>query len=166
MQPAFFSSMNELIGKECWEIIAGPGSGSCVRLLMGAKIPRTVPLKNKTLSEQSRLFDSEFSIFIEEAAWRLESADEVICTSADSNCFGGLMLAGLAKLRGTFILDAASDFPGLDLTIKFSNKLKLKIFCCSGSETDQCDNYQLSTPFDRFSVTAYSKLERKRQGLE
>lgn len=67
-----------------------------VALYIGEKIRRARPHKNPALSPDQREFDAEFDVFIKDAAWQVTHGDEIICTSDDSNDFGGLMLSGLS----------------------------------------------------------------------
>lgn len=96
-----------IIGQTCWSVSAGPGTGSMVALYIGEKIRRARPHKNPALSPDQREFDAEFDVFIKDAAWQVTHGDEIICTSDDSNDFGGLMLSGLKRLVGRSVASAA-----------------------------------------------------------
>jgi hypothetical protein len=47
---------NLLIGRPCWLIIAGKGTGSIVHLGFGDKYPRDKPLKNPCINDDEKLF--------------------------------------------------------------------------------------------------------------
>ncbi|QDG73523.1 hypothetical protein [Janthinobacterium tructae] len=106
-----------LIGKDCWSIIAGPGTGSMVSFYFGGKIRRERPLKNSTLSLEQRQFDGEFVIFVKHSEWNVLHENEIICTSNDNNEKNGKMLYGLNILVGKSIVFAriTNEYGGLNL---------------------------------------------------
>lgn len=65
------SFFDALIGKRCWSIIAGPGTGSMASLAFGEKIRRSRPLRNPTLSSDQRELDGEFVVFVKGSEWSM-----------------------------------------------------------------------------------------------
>lgn len=123
-----------LVGKECWSIIAGPGTGSMASLAFGQKIRRSRSIRNPTLSPDQRDFDGEFLLFIKEAHWIVRNADTVICTSNDSNEAAGLMVSGLQQLVGCPLVSASLINGRGDLNLHFENGFNLQLNCqgCGG----------------------------------
>ena len=149
----FLNELQNLKGLECWRVTAGEGTGSRITLSMGRKIERTRPLKNPQLPSDLRQFDSEFVIFVQDCAWRL-NADKVICTSKTPNNNDGPMVAGLHSLVGQRIVAVTASPPAYDLMIEFSGASKLHLFCdCFDQERDGY-NYSFHSANQVFSVGA------------
>lgn len=133
-----------LPGKNCWSIIAGPGTGSMVSIALGRQIPRQRPIKNPTLSALQREFDGEFKVFIQDADWRLEDRGEAICSNEDTNDADGPMLSGLNRLVGKTVVSAAPLGKGGDFELIFDENLRLLVLCASSSDaSDDGANYSL-----------------------
>ncbi len=137
----FFHIIEQLSEKPCWAVTAGPGTGTVISIDLGKKIARDNP---RGTSEVAR-FDGEFTVFVEDASWRLDTPDRVICTSTDSNHRGGVMVRGLKRLEGTVVTSAEIFKPAYDLRLGFSNGCFLTVFCCSSNEVDLADNYSVIT---------------------
>lgn len=133
-----------MIEKQCWLIIAGAGTGSVVNLGFGDKRCRDRPIKNPCLTNDERLYNPEYSIMIY-CAWRLSSLDTIICSWRDSNEAGGVMLSGLALLRGKKLHEITIGKIGFDLTLYFEDDFCLQIFCDVTNDYDADDNYVLFT---------------------
>lgn len=138
----FTSELRQLIGKPYWSFCGGENTGSDIDLGFGRKIPRTVPLLNPYLTEEQKYYDAEIALFIK-CAWRLDSEDEVICGSTDSNIVGGPMLTGLSSIVGRAVESVKIERPGFDLTLRFEGELVLRIFCDQTNLEDDYDNYSL-----------------------
>jgi hypothetical protein len=152
------TSINQLIDKECWGIVAGEGTGSFVNLEIGEKIRRNKEIENPALETDVRQFEGQYSLSLE-CAWRLDSTEAVICGASDDNSKDGKMLDGLRLLIGRRISRINLSKPGLDLDIEFSKDLTLKVFCDQTNENDQNDNYMLFTPDQIITVSYGSRLE-------
>lgn len=153
----FLNELQNLKGLECWRVIAGEGTGSRITLSIGRKIERTRPLRNPQLPSDLRQFDSEFVIFVQDCAWRL-NADKVICTSKTPNNNDGPMVAGLHSLVGQQIVAVTASAPSYDLVVEFSDSSKLHLFCdCFDSERDG-DNYSFHSLHRVFAVGASGAL--------
>lgn len=153
----FRKVLSDLVGAECWSVVAGAGTGSVILLQIGEKLPRDKVIPNPHLSEDARRFDGEFHLYVE-AVWRLDSHKGVVCGAWDDNRAGGPMLKGLSRLRGSIVESFDLEEVGMDLVFKFSNNLKLKIFCDQLNEADQGDNYTLGTQGDSYIVGRRSIL--------
>ena len=149
----FLNELQNLKGLECWSVTAGEGTGSRIKLSIGRKIERTRPLKNPQLPSDLRQFYSEFVIFVQDCAWRL-NADKVICTSKTANNNDGPMVTGLHTLVGQQIVAVAASPPAYDLIVEFSGASKLHLFCdCFDQERDG-DNYSFHSANQVFVVGA------------
>lgn len=118
-----------LLDKECWGIIAGPGTGSMVKLQFGEKILRDRPVRNDKLSELNRNFTGKYSVFIEHAEWEIFELNESICDSTDDNALDGAMLAGLNKLCGKPVLDVRVALKSASFSLYFPGELRLAVYC-------------------------------------
>lgn len=130
-----------IIGKSCWSIIAGSGTGSMVSLAFGEKIRRERPLRNPALSPEQREFDGEFVVFIKDSPWRIVGDNAIICTSDNSNEVNGPMLSGLQRLVGSSVISVSitNDIGGLNLV--FSDRLCIQL---TGIDcVDDLDSYSL-----------------------
>jgi hypothetical protein len=154
------SALVSLVGERCWSVINGEGSGSLVSTAFGKKLLRKLPLRNASLSDEQRNFEGEFELYVE-CAWRLESKEEVLCTSTSSNHRGGLRDKSLRNLIGRTVTDAVCTYPGGDLAITFDDSLALRIFVDQANEVDEFCNYTFATK--DLLVTNAAKAEIKVQ---
>lgn len=155
-----FESIQErltpLAGMVAWGCVAGVGTGSMVSLEFGEKRPRAKPVKNPRLDPLIRNYEGEWSLYIQDAAWRLDGPEEVLCSSRSSNEAGGEMLQGLHQLTDAVVTGVKLFKPGGDLLLVFSNGLKLTLFCDCMNE-DEGDNYSVFAPSFIFTVKPKSK---------
>jgi hypothetical protein len=156
----FQNNLKHLIGKECWSVIGGAGTGTHISLDFGDKIPIKKPLTNPHLTEEERNFNGEFSFYIT-CAWRIESELEVISGCWEDNAKDGPMLNGLQKIINQKVIAVELSLPALDLKLTFENNFSLQIFCDQTSLEEGYDNY---TFFLRtrewFNVGTRSVLEK------
>lgn len=168
----FVSNLMILIGKECWSIVAGKGTGSVVSIDFGIKIARKRPLRNTLLSDEQRQFEPELSLFVK-CAWRINSDKNIICSSTDSNSNDGPMVNGLKMLVGHKVKSIDIEYPALDLKIIFDNDLRFYIFCNETNIDNNHSNYTFSyydmsssgdssLPIKSFTVESRSSLEFNR----
>jgi hypothetical protein len=150
--------LQNFVNKKCWATVAGEGTGSTFTLDFGKKIPRMRPLTNPHLSEDVKLFNSEYGLYVQFASWRLDDVDQVICTSTDNNHNEGVMVKGLARLVGCTVTDMTLSSPGLDLFIRFDKRYQLTVFSCWSNEDEPATNYSVSTPSATFSVESRSSI--------
>lgn len=158
------TDISSMVGLTCWSVIAGPGSGSLVTLSFGKKMPRTTPLRNSKLSAEQRQFEGEYELYIE-CAWRLESKDEVICTSTSSNEHGSIREQRLLRLPGQVVSTASISSPGFDLRLCFDYSTSLIVFADQANETDCYVNYTFLTPRSLITIGPRSSLEMKRRSI-
>jgi hypothetical protein len=153
----FISTLQHLVGKNCWGFVAGEGTGSVVALDFGDRVKRDRPLKNPHLTREQRENSAELSLLVQ-CAWRLDSPEQVICSAWDSNVADGPMLAGLQRVVGKNVYSVVVDVVSLDLTLRFDAGLCLKIFCDRVNVDEDEDNYSFYTPTRTFAVGARSHL--------
>ena len=158
LEKEFRKKLEQLIGKKCWSSIAGEGTGSHVSINFGKKVKMKEELSNKNLSEEERKYDGEIILFLDDCAWRLDSNKEVICSSTDDNRKGAPMLKGLEKLIDQKVISFDLYEPGYDLTLEFTNSLKLKLFCDQTNSFDEADNYFIFIGDFVYTVGTRSKL--------
>lgn len=157
------SSLENFVGKRCIGHVAGGAAGSHVSLEFGQRVQRLRPLSNPALSEEQRLTEAEYSVFVL-CSWRLDSEFEVICGAWDDNSEGGPMLKGLDLLIGRR-LDAFNLIaPGLDLELRFGN-ISFRIFCDNVNEDDKEDNYSLFLPAEIVTIATRSRMEREQRSV-
>lgn len=147
--------LNALSGKLCWAVTGGKGTGSIITLDFGNKIPRKIPLQNQHISIEKQKFNAETSLVIY-CAWRVDSAEYVLCGSNDSTEEDGVMLQGLKKIVGTHVQAVTVTFPGYDLSIEFNNGLTLHLFCTMMDAEVDGDNYVLFEDGYAFGVSSKS----------
>ena len=137
----FQAALSRLVGKRCWNAIAGRGTGSHFILDFGEKVPRDQRLENPSLTATERRFRGEVSLFVE-CAWRLDSSKEVICGWGDSNAPGGAMVRGLRSLVGRRVSGVSVEHPARDLEVHFDDMV-LRMFCERTSQADHGSNYSV-----------------------
>ena len=158
-------AVKELLSKECWATVAGEGVGSTFSVKLGKKIARSRPIKNRFLSEDARLYDAEYSLYVQFASWRLDDSRSVICTSTDSNHNDGVMVQGLSKLIGCTVSRVLLTKPGCDLVLDFDRGYRLTVFCCWSNELEPATNYDFFTPHQAFSVESRSEIAMEPRNL-
>lgn len=153
----YIHEIGNIHGLECWAVVAGEGTGSHVELCFGGKTARLKPLTNPFLSDAAKKYDSEYSLFIEECAWRIESEKDVICGSMSENSNDGLMVNGLENILNQKVSVVVVSNPALDLKIEFGNGSRLTIFCNTFGDDE--DNYTFFSPQNVFTVKGYGRLD-------
>lgn len=154
----FRAAVNAFVGRPCWGVAAGEGTGSRFGLDLGQKIPRNKPLANPYLSEDMRNFNGEYRLFVEGCPWRVQSPSEVIGSWLDDNANDGPMVRTLERLVGANVHHVRLEAPAWDLWISFNNGLTLCVFPDATGDTEWDDNYTVLTPSGAFSVERYGKL--------
>ena len=74
-------------------------------------------------------FDSDQSLGVGCACWRLDSSYRVITGSSDDSAVNGPMESGLQTLVDRKVVSAAAEHPAWDLRIEFEGGLTLRVFC-------------------------------------
>lgn len=135
--------LRSLSKKKCWSVVAGSSTGSMVTLDFGDRIPRKRPMKNPNLSPEQRGFVGEFSMYLQDAAWRLDGRRGPICSSSDDNDLDGPMVTGLRQLKGRVVKEARIRNSVGDLELAFNGEHVLHVFCVQTNSEDDVDNYSL-----------------------
>lgn len=73
--------------------------------------------------------------------WRLESTDEVLADWNLNGGFSGQILNRVQVLQGVTVTKAEASPPGWDLTMIWSNGLRLRVFC--DSDEDRNDAWMI-----------------------
>jgi len=154
----FYSSLDLLVGKECWGFVAGQGTGSILALNFGKKILREKPVDNPHLSEDCRNFDPEFSFLIY-SPWRLNNSTEILSASYYDNSNDGAMINGLNKVLNKSVESISCESPCNDLSIEFEDNTVLKIFACDIGFDEDSSFYNFYSPSGIFSVVDDSRIE-------
>jgi hypothetical protein len=154
----FSNVVSQFIGLVCWNVSAGAGTGSRFTLDCGRKIARSKRVNNPFLSEIARDHFGEHSIFVEDCAWRLESLDNVLCTSKSPNDHSGEMITGLAHLVNKRIIGAKNKNIALDLILEFESNFTLHIFSDCHSSVVDGDNYSVHSKDKVFSVSDHGRI--------
>ena len=121
-------AIKALLGKQCWAVIGGEGTGTMVTLDCGAKIPRKPILKNSTLSDVERKYEGEIVIFIEMADWRLSIFGMERFSTLNPICDEQGMMEELRGLIGKTITNVSNLESWLRVLIEFDDGFCLEIF--------------------------------------
>ena len=155
-------SLDALVGEECWGLIASAGG----RLLLkfGEKIPKHKPGRNLAVTEDERIFEGAFSLFVE-CAWRLDTPTLVLCVWSDPVTRERPLPEGIECLRGLRLLKAELSMPAHDLELWFEGDRRLKVFCDQSSGGGARDNYtvfsaQGAVSVGRGGVLSYEPVSR------
>lgn len=154
----FYSNLDSLIGKECWGIVAGEGTGSILSLKFGEKISREKPIDNPHLSEDCRAFDAEFSFLIY-SPWRLSNSSEILSSSYYDNANDGSMINGLNEILNKSVKNISCKSPCNDLRIQFESNTVLDIFACDIDIDEDSSFYDFYSPSGIFSIVGDSLIE-------
>ncbi|RYY79730.1 MAG: hypothetical protein EOO69_05460 [Moraxellaceae bacterium] len=153
------SSFKNILGEECWLIIAGKGTGSIVSLGFGKKMLRKKNVKNPNLTEEERKYDAEIILMVY-CAWRVSSSNAVICSWRDSNNRNGPMLNGLNLFRSSRVLRLNLNPINYDLKIHFDNGIVFEIFCDITDIDEGDDNYCWFMGDEVYEIKFKSKLTK------
>jgi len=107
-------------------------------------------------------FEAEFKLFIENAAWRLETAARVLSGSEDSSRAMPIMLAAVKSLQNHAVLTVKMRETGCDLDIQFTGGVSLRVFCNQTRGCQDSDNYTFFTSESVFAVTPGSVVRRRK----
>lgn len=152
-----FSDMKRLEGLECWSLIAGAGTGSRVNISIGEKVLRERPLNGPYLSDVQNKYIGEFSIFLTECSWRVQSTSQVLCGADSPNVNAGKMLEGLNALVSQRVTKIHLDEISMDLKMEFEGGLSLFVFC-NTLEVEDGSNYYFSGPNFSYEIRGYGEI--------
>ena len=74
---------NQLVGEKCNSFVGGKGPGSIISLNIGHQKLRNKPSKNPHISENARLYDSDFGFLIY-CCWRISVNGQITCSWRDA----------------------------------------------------------------------------------
>jgi hypothetical protein len=139
----------EIVGQECWSIVAGEGTGTMVSIDFGHKILLHRPINNRHLPDDKRNFKGKYALFIQDAAWWVLEHGEVIGGWEDNNLNDGPMVTSLKKLVGKRVLSI--DFFGKEhgFEMFFEENLMLKVRGVEYEDSDT-EDYTDFTFFKNF----------------
>jgi hypothetical protein len=115
--------LESMVGEECWHVSAGGATAPSFVLAMGAKIPRSRPLRNPAQPEEYRLNRGSVELLVW-SSWRLQGVASVFATS-DQGANG---VASLKTLIGSKIKAVKCTAPAWDLWLEFSDGKQLITF--------------------------------------
>ena len=142
LEKNFLSSVNELIGLECWGVTGGEGTGSVISIDIGKKTLRKKPSKNPHLSELVAKYNSSHS-FMLYCPWRIETNKNILSASFMPNNNNEIMVKGLKEITGTTIKNVICESPAYDLRIEFSNETNLIVHCSNiGMDDNECYSFK------------------------
>ena len=144
-------------GSTCWSVSYGPSTGSIIQVHLGGKLLRAIPLRNPAATEDERLYESEYVIYVA-CAWRLDDGDRVVCSSGDAYPHYERMAEGLDGLIGAVMVGSEIRTPALDASLTFDRGTTLHVFCDKPAGED---NYDWSTADTTYGVTSHGELTRE-----
>lgn len=100
-----------------------------------------------------RQFEGELGLYVE-CAWRLDSADAVVCGSGTAE----LDPDEIGRIRGTTIERVDLTRPSFDCAMFLLQGLVLRLFCDQTEVDDAVSNYSLFTAETIFTVGPRSAL--------
>jgi len=139
----FARTLKSLVGKRCWGVVAGEGTGSVFVLDFGRKIPQARPIANPHLTLDQRRYKGELSLMVR-CAWRIDAKQSVVCGWNDSSRNDGPMVRGLKSLVNTSVKAVTIEPPAMDLTIRFASRT-LRVFCDQTVRESGQENYWITS---------------------
>lgn len=139
----FARMLKSFVGRRCWGVVAGEGTGSVFILDFGRKVPRDKPIGNPHLTPERQRYTGEISLMVW-SAWRIDSGRSVICGWNDSSRNDGPMVRGLKSLVNTSVKAVTIERPAMDLTISFARRT-LRVFCDQTVPESGPDNYSITS---------------------
>lgn len=112
-------------GLECWNVGAGGCVGSSFSLALGKKVRRSRPLKNPTVSDEFREYEGEACLLVW-CTWRLGTGEAPIASSDEES---DRIAKSLQALVGQKVVRGEVSQPACDMTLTFTNGLRLNVFC-------------------------------------
>jgi hypothetical protein len=149
-----------VVGEECWSIIAGSGTGSVILLDLGSKSPRKQELRNDTLTDEQRRFESPYSIHVW-CSWRIERNGRVVGSWVALPEDGWRERSGLSLIEGRRLTGFELGESVPDLCLDFG-EVRLSAFADRLTENEDDCAFTLSTPDGVFLVFSGGDLQRER----
>lgn len=138
----FLEAAASFTGLVCTKAEGGFGVGSKIWLMFGELY------RWSRHSENGKIItgmDSRKKISTSFGAWRLETRQQIICSSTSNNDIGGPMDEGFLLLQGKTLQRIAITPLALDLELEFNDGLRFLIFCdqCKQRDEEVRKNYVL-----------------------
>jgi hypothetical protein len=146
------AALHALIGAPCWSALAGRGAGGTLVLDLGGKLRRVQPLKNPQLTDEQRSYTGELWLLVR-CAWRLESAERVVCSRRHASG------AGIGALIGRAVTHFQVHGPARDAVLWFGDDWRLTVFCDRATGDDDC--YAVALPGTIVEVGAGGAIRRE-----
>jgi hypothetical protein len=153
------AALAELVGEQCWAIVAGPDTGSVILLDLGARLPRQHELRNPTLADEERRFEASYSIHVW-CSWRVEAEGRVVGSSLALPEAGWWERSGLARIKGRRLIAFDLQEPIPDLRLDFG-EATLAMFADTLSEDDEDCAFTLRTSDGILVAFANGELQRE-----
>ena len=149
---------NRLVGEKCNSFVGGKGPGSIISLKIGPQTLKDKAIENPHISENARLYDSEFGLLIY-CCWRISVDGQITCSWRDALGNNGKVLKELNKLCDKEITEIRLCEKTYDLSIIFKNGICLEIFCDVTNDYDSDENYIFYTPEKNITIGLNSVVE-------
>lgn len=161
-------AVTRLVGLECWGAAAGEGTAARFSLQLGQKFLLDRPIPNELLTQVVRENEAEFSLFVQDRPWRVQTADAVVASWVDDNANDGPMVAALDRLVGARVVQAELFPPALDLRLTFDNGLSLVVFADSSPRLDDYydDDYIVFTRHRSIAVGRGGQVKSEKRLLD
>lgn len=150
----FGKSITGLKGLKCAGVFGTVGVGSMITLLFGRTHIESIEL----VGQKADFETSDISLSLEWAAWRIQSTEELLCSSTSENGIGGEMERGASVLKGKAVKNVLLRQGSFDVTLWFDDGIRLSIFCDQVNRTNGRRNYQLRYHGVVFLIGPFSQL--------
>lgn len=134
-------AVKKLEGETCWYVSAGESTAPSFVLVLGKRIPRDAPLRNKAHPPEYRQNRGSHELLVW-CSWRLQTIDAVLATSDEE-----MFVASLRGFIGRTLVSVECSPPAWDLALHFDDGRDLRIFCDRAlSQGDDLKNWELWIP--------------------
>jgi hypothetical protein len=147
-------ALTALRGRSYWSVLYGPSSGRVIQLQFEPRVPRAVPVENDALTEDERLNDAEFVLYIS-CAWRLDQTTGVVCSASDLERDATESGRMLERVVGERVIATQVRGPAGELSLELSGDYRVHLFC---DEPVGYTNYSLLGPSVVHSVKAHGHV--------
>lgn len=154
------TTIKKIIRRRCWEIAAGKTTGSMISFHFGGKLPYKAP---PGLKGNVAKFEGEFILFLQDAAWRIDKNEKVVCSSEGLSLINNNRSGyqALRALVGKRVLNVNVRNAGWDLKIGFSGGYLLQVLSIQTDEV--MTNYSFHTPKEVIVVGPRGVVRREQR---
>lgn len=117
-------SLDDMIGERCWHVSGGGVTVPSFKLVLGEKVRRPQPLKNRLQPKIFRENRGSVELLVW-CSWRLQTSERALGTSDQ----GEIGISEVRKLVGAEVIDVECKPPAWDLRLAFSDGRILVVFC-------------------------------------